>query len=252
MLTATSYRAATVLRLLSVVVYAFPIYYVAGALQPVMAESISGEGGEYLAFVVVGMVEYTILTAGVSSIPQVLGGSIRAGSFEALLATPTSVPVLLAGMTTYGPFPGRDSFRCAAPGGHRARYGPDPAERRLGAGCPPSIGSCLPFLAGALILVFRTSGRLIGAVIAASALLGGVYYPTRVIPGWLQNVSDFVPLTYGARALRRSLLDGASLDAIAGDVLVLALLATAGIIISAWLFQPALTHARLSGTLTLY
>ena len=40
-------------------------------------------------------------------------------------------------------------------------------------------------------------------MLAASTLLGGVYYPTTVIPSWLASASEFVPLGYGLRALRQ-------------------------------------------------
>jgi ABC-2 type transport system permease protein len=89
-------------------------------------------------------------------------------------------------------------------------------------------------------------------VLTISALLGGVYYPTHVIPSWLHEASAVLPLTYGLRALRRTLLDGASLASVASDVTTLAVLGlvlfSAGILVFAW----ALHYARRAGTLAQY
>ncbi len=63
-------------------------------------------------------------------------------------------------------------------------------------------------LAG-MILVFRTTGPLGSGMLAASALLGGAYYSTAVIPSWIQQLSAIIPLTYGLRAFRQALLGGA-------------------------------------------
>ena len=112
----------------------------------------------------------------------------------------------------------------------------------------------LPFglLAAALQLAFRTAGPLPSAVLIASSLLGGVYYPTQVIPSWIQRVSEAVPLTYGLRALRETLLEGASFRAVMPDVATLVgfvLLLTA---LSLFALSEALHYARRSGTLAQY
>ena len=107
-------------------------------------------------------------------------------------------------------------------------------------------------VAAALVLVFRTSGPLLTAVIAGSGLLGGVYYSTTVIPAWLQSLSALVPLTYALRAARMVLLAGGSWSASFGDVLVLALFAAVGVLIGSAAFGLALRHARSSGTLSQY
>ena len=85
-----------------------------------------------------------------------------------------------------------------------------------------------------------------------SALLGGVYYPTKVIPSWIQAVSDFVPLTYGLRALRGTFLQGQSISQVLPDILILSGLAAA-LLSTSWLaFLWSLRHARRAGTLAQY
>ena len=61
------------------------------------------------------------------------------------------------------------------------------------------------------MIAFRTAGPIPRGIVLISTFLGGVYYPTHIVPGWLENISAALPLTYGLRALRRVLLDGAAL-----------------------------------------
>ncbi len=106
--------------------------------------------------------------------------------------------------------------------------------------------------AAALVLGFRTTGPFPTAVLAVSALLGGVYYPTQVIPSWLERLSALVPLKYGLKALRRSLLDGAPVTNSLPDLGILLGLTVVGFAISLVAFMWALRYAKQAGTLAQY
>ena len=112
----------------------------------------------------------------------------------------------------------------------------------------------VPFgiLGAAAVLMFRTTGPLTTIVTVSSVLLGGVYYPTKVIPSWIESFSAVIPLTYGLRALRKTALDGDALGTVAGDVLTLAAFAAGLVVLSILLFHQALRYARRSGSLGHY
>lgn len=116
------------------------------------------------------------------------------------------------------------------------------------------ILSFLPFgvLGAASILAFRTAGPLAQGVLFLSAALGGVYYSTEVIPSWLQDVSTFIPLTYGLRALRRMILLGEPITAVGADLAILALFVVTLGLASVLVFAAAFRYSRRAGTLTQY
>ena len=89
-------------------------------------------------------------------------------------------------------------------------------------------------------------------MLTVSGLLGGVYYPTHVIPSWLQSVSEVVPLTYGLRALRAVVLEGGPVGASASDLAILAGFALLLLASSLYVFTLAVRHAKASGTLAQY
>lgn len=254
-LTATSYRLATIISLGGLLASVVPIYFIANAVQDVAAASIALEGGEYFAFVVFGTASMYILAAALSAIPSALAGSIGNGTFESLLVTRTSLPLILIGMAGYPLL--QSLMRAALLLGGAMVLGVGVRWAML----PAALGilaltitayAAIGLIAASLILVFRTAGPLVTVVTSGSALLGGAYYSTGVIPGWLQSISGLVPLTYALRAVRRLLLSDAALADVSADVGMLALLAVTGLAIGMLVFGIALQQARRSGTLSQY
>ena len=254
-LTAATYKVSLVISVAGLLFAVVPLYFVANALQPMMANAIRTEGHQYFGFVLVGTVVFSFITIAVRGLPGAIGSGIGNGSLESILGTPAGTPAVLVGLTGY-------SFlwataRAMLTVAFGALLGASVAWQRV-----PSavlilgliVASYIPIglIGAAMMLRFRTVGPLLEGVIIASSLLGGVYYPTHVIPSWIEGVSAFVPLTYGLRALRRVLLDGASLTTVGSDVLTLTACAVALFAVGVWVFAAALRHARRTGTLSYY
>lgn len=254
-LVAASYRTGMLLSLGALVTMVVPVYFIADAIQPVFGGAVASEGGAYFAFVIAGMASFQFVMTAVNAIPTALASGLRTGTFEALVATPSRLPVVLAGMAAY-PFLWTIARALVLVGAGQL-LGADFELSRLLIGLltwAMIMIAYVPFgiLGGALLLVTRTTGPLPNAVIMASMFLGGVYYPTHVIPSWLRDLSDAIPLTYGLRAFRQALAADAPLAQILPDLGMLAILAaglTAG---SVGALHLALGHARRAGTLAQY
>ena len=252
---ASTYRLNTILSLLGLLATVIPLYFVANALQPVMAESIRGQGEQYFGFALVGMVAFSFIGVSLSSIPAAIGGGITNGTLEALLGTKTRLPTILAGLVSY-------QFtwvliRAIVLIIAGTALGAQIAWSQVPVGFGILVLIILAYvpigiIAAASILAFRTAGPLIPAVLTLSTLLGGVYYPTHVIPSWIERVSAVVPLTYGLRALRGAVLEGAPLRGILPDVAILAAFVVGLFLVSSWLFLVSFRYARRAGTLAQY
>jgi ABC-2 type transport system permease protein len=254
-LTIASYRMQTVFSFLGLIVSVIPIYFVSKALQPMMASSIQNQGGQYFAFVVLGLVSYAFINTATGALHASFSADISNGSLEAVLATPISIPALLLGMLG-------QAFIWTILRTAMVLLG----ATMLGAQIVWSKGLVallvlsltvltyvpLGIIAAALVLAFRTTGPLPTAITGLSMLLGGVYYPTTAIPSWLAHASKGVPLTYGLRALRRTFLDGAPISAIAGDLAVLCGFTIILFAVALVAFSMAWTYARRAGTLAQY
>lgn len=251
----TSYRTQTLLSFGGLIFTVVPLYFVAGALQPVMANAIRTEGGDAFGFLLVGTSVIMIVTVALSAVPSALSSGIASGTFEALLSTPTSLPTLVTGMTGFPLL--LAALRATVLLVAGALFGVSIAAGTLPLALLLLVVLVLAHYAigligGAMVLAFRTAGPLSRVVLVASSLLGGVYYPTHVIPSWLQAVSAVLPLSYGLRALRRVLLQGASLGAVSHDLLVLAGETVVLLALGLGLMALAFRYARRQGTLAQY
>jgi ABC-2 type transport system permease protein len=110
----------------------------------------------------------------------------------------------------------------------------------------------LGLILSSLILTVRTTGPLSTALLTGSMFLGGVYYPSSVIPSWIRDIAGMLPLTHGLRALRQIVLKGASLEAVAYDVQMVALMAVVTLSLGAAALTFALQYSRRAGTLATY
>ena len=254
-LTATSYRLGMLMSIGGLVVTILPMYFVAGALQPVIADRISHEGGDYFGFLVVGILAFSFLSTAVTAVAGAVGSGIASGTLEAMLSTRARLAALIAGLVSY-------AFTWTAVRGALMIVMAVLLGVRLSAA---QSGFALLILAlivaayfaiglvaAAMVLAFRTTGPLPQAVLLLSGLLGGVYYPTSVIPSWIQSLSSLVPLTYGLRALRRVWLDGAGFREVLPDVVTLAGMAVILLALGVGAFMIGMRYARRAGTLAHY
>lgn len=254
-LTFTSYRMRLVLALGGLAATIMPVYYIAGALQPVMGNAIAADGGNAFAFLVVGLAAMTLVSAAVDTLPSEVDRAVTTGTLEALLASPTSMARLLAGLAGFGVT--WSAIKALMLLGAGWLLGADIALHRLAAGLlilALTAAAHLPFgvISVALVLAFRTTGPLPGGIMGASALLGGVYYPTHVIPAWIQTLSGWLPMTYGVRALRRTILEGATTQGVMYDVLVLVGFTLGLGALAALCLRLSLAYARRAGTFAQY
>lgn len=250
-----SYRVRMVYSLVGVIVSVVPLFFVAGAVQPVMADAIAAEGGQAFGFLLVGLSAVGMVTVATVTLPRAIAGGVGTGVLEALMATPAGLGRVFAGMSMY------DVVFALARTVVTLGIGWALGANLQAGGVVPGLLilvlitlAHVPFalMASALVLAFRTAGPLPQGVILVSTLLGGAYYPTHVIPSWLESVSAFVPLTYGLRALRHVLLEGLPPSAVVPD---LAALLGSGLVLFALgsvCLRVALRYARRSGTLAQY
>jgi ABC-2 type transport system permease protein len=254
-LAASSYKLGFLMSFGSLVLSVVPIFFVTRALQTTMANVIRGQGDQYFAFLVVGLIALNLVSATIYALPGGLQTATSTGTLEALLATPTSVSALLVGLSGYEVLLAvvRGIVMLIAAG----FLGAHVAWGQLGASIPIILLVVLAHLpiavvTAAMVLAFRTRGPLPQLVLLASSFLGGVYYPTTVIPGWIESVSAFLPLTYGLTALRAVLLEGRSITTVWRDLAILVVFTATALLASGVAFRAALRYARRVGNLAQY
>jgi len=252
---ARSYKLNLVFSIAALFFTTIPFYLVAHAMQPMMGKVVQQEGGDYFGFVLLGLIAISLLSTALTSVYEAVSGSISNGWLEAQLGTSTTLPVLLVGMSAYGFL--WTLLRVTILLLYGWTLGVHVHWSGFALGLPVLLLLCVAYYGlglglAAMFLAFRTIGPMQSIIVTGSTLLGGVYYPTTVIPSWIQSLSVVVPMTYGLRATRRLVLDGAPWSAVQGDVGMIAAIAALMLIFGVAAFQLSFDHARRRGTLSLY
>jgi ABC-2 type transport system permease protein len=112
--------------------------------------------------------------------------------------------------------------------------------------------SGLGVLAAALVILIKRGNPLGWLIRGGSIVLGGVFYPTDVLPQALQVVAQALPVTHSLDVLRRTVLLGEGLDQVAGGLLALVLLSAIYIPLGLLAFAGAVRIARTDGSLGHY
>lgn len=254
-LTAASYRLAWVMSIAGLAFQIVPTYYISKVLDPVLGSAIKGEGSDYFGFLVMGTVAYLLLAAAVDSLPRALERGINTGTLELIFSTPSSVPSLLVGLTGYELL--WATARCLVVIGAATAFGFHAHWLRFGEAAAILALIVVTYfgagmVAGAIMIAYRRTGQLQTLVIVGSAMIGGVLYPTKLIPAWAARFSDLVPMTYGIRAVRRVTIDDWPLRAVLPDVGMLSVFCVAFLAIGSLAMTHALRRARAEGTLSQY
>ncbi len=238
----------------------FPAVIMFFFLSRLVGNTISGPlsayGGGYFPFVLIGIAVQNYLTVSLGSFSASLRESQLSGTLEAILATPVSLPSFLAGSTAYGFL--LNALRIFI----YLIVGALLFDAHFNwMGLPAVLGiivltigafSSLGIFSAAFVMLFKRGDPINWGFNVISWLLGGVYYPVSILPGWLQKTAWFIPMTHTLEALRIILLTEKGLSAIGENLLVLGLWGVIGLPLSLLCFRYALIRARIEGTLGHY
>jgi ABC-2 type transport system permease protein len=96
----------------------------------------------------------------------------------------------------------------------------------------PEKGTQLGFVAQGLLLV-----------------VSGVYYPTSVLPGWMQALSKISPATYALRGCRAAIINGAGLSDLWTEIWALLVIGAVSVPLGLWTFRTGERYAKKHGKL---
>ncbi|MEJ2265934.1 MAG: ABC transporter permease, partial [Anaerolineales bacterium] len=183
-------------------------------------------GGDYFAFVLIGIAFAGYFGVGLSSFSSSLRQAQTTGTLEAMLTTPTALSTIILSSSLWSYL--LTTLRVLV----YLLIGDLFLKVNLGGG--NYLGalivliltiisfSSLGIIAASFIMVLKRGDPITWLFNATSSFLGGIYYPVTILPGWLQFFSYLLPVTYALRAMRLALLQGASTATILSDILVLA------------------------------
>jgi len=245
-----SYRLRFASQILAMVFTLTIFFYVSKLVRP----DAVGHHGQYYQFVVVGIVTLAILEAALT-ISQLVRLELVAGNFERLVISP------------FGPVAGAMSM-AAFPIGFAMLFAVIMLAVAAGVfGLPVHVGG-IPLalvVAGLGGVTFAAIGLLfvsaliayksaMGAtwVMAALGLIGGIYFPISLFPGWIRWAADVQPLTPAVDLLRHALVGTPSMQAKWVELLKLGGFAAVLMPVAGMTLWQAVKISRRRGTLMEY
>lgn len=251
-----SYRLSFFLQLLGI----FPLVLMFFFLSRLVGDDISGPlrpyGGQYFPFVLIGIAAQNYLTLSLTTFSSSLRESQLSGTLEAVLVTPVGIPTFLLGSSLYSFV--LNSVRIFLYLG----LGVLLFQVKFDWSQAPVVFSTLlltipafcsvGIFSASFIILFKKGDPLNWGFAVISWLLGGVYYPVDILPGWLHEAAWFLPMTHTLESLRMSLLQGQGFPSVGDHLFFLGLWAALGLPLSFLCFRLALKRARIQGSLGHY
>lgn len=84
----------------------------------------------------------------------------------------------------------------------------------------PSIYG-LGFIFASLVMWAKEANSMVFLVRGIVMVFCGISYPLAVLPGWMKNISNVIPVTYSINALRKVIAEGKNLSYIKNDLIFL-------------------------------
>jgi ABC-2 type transport system permease protein len=211
-------------------------------------------GGNYFPFVLVGLALSSFQGVALSSISTAIQYGMYTGTLEAMLVTPTSLSTIVFSSVLYQFISSLLNILIYLFFG-AVLFGFSLAKADLLSAVVMLALSLLAHLplgifSASFLLVFKRGNPVTSLVGSLSALLGGVYFPLAVLPGWLQSVSFFLPFTHALEGLRQAVLNGRTVLELGTQVAILSIFAATLLPLSLAVFSYAIHQAKRLGTLS--
>ena len=251
-----SYKLSFLLDVASILFTATTFFFVARLFEGASGALFENYTNGYFGFVLVGIAFANYQSVGLNSFAQSLRQEQYVGTLESVLVTPIRIPMFLAGSALwdfiYASLEVLVYFVVAM-----AAFALSLGNANVGSAVLALILSLTTFmglgvLSAAFILKFKKGNPVTWLIASAGELFGGVYFPTSILPSWMQSVSEWVPMTHALAALRQSLLSNASVEAISHHLIFLFIFSLVIWPLGVLAFRLALKSSQQDGTLGHY
>ena len=248
-----SYRFSFLLQFFGIFFNLLVFYFLSQLVGISAAPYLKPYGGDYFAFVLIGLAFSGYFGVGLNSFAANLREAQTTGTLEAMLMTPTrlSTVIMSSSIYDYG-FVTFQVFVYLALGGLlfgvQLDKGNTPAALVVLVLTIIAMTS-LGIIAASFIMVLKRGDPVTLLISSLAILLGGVYYPVQLMPQWLQQLSRLLPITYSLDGMRRALLTDASFQEIMPDIIALAIFGIVLVPVSLLIFRYAVHRAKVDGSL---
>ncbi len=250
-----SYRFAFILQFFGIFFNLFVFYFLSLLVGASAAPYLADYGGDYFAFVLIGLAFSGYFGVGLRSFASNLREAQTTGTLEAMLLTPTrlSTIILSSSLYDYGYVTVQVIVYLVL---GAVLFGVE-----LNGNIPAALVilvltiiamTAVGVVAASFVMVLKRGDPVTWIFNSVGLLLGGVYYPVEILPPWLQALSRLLPITYALSAMRQALLNNASFAELWPDIAALGIFCIVLVPLSLLGFRQAVHRAKVDGSLAHY
>ncbi len=248
---ALSYEAQLFVQLVATVSQVLVMFYLARMVPPSPRFGYDGRAGSFFTYAIVNLAFVTLQSTALSSFGKTVRDGQLQGTLEAILTTPTSLPVIVfsGGLWAFA-LTLTTSFAMLA---LAVALGLDLRHTNLltlALFLLLTIAALSPLgvLSAAATIVFKQSAPFEFVLATLSYLFAGVYVPVSLLPHPLQVLGWFLPITHALDGFRAAVY-GLPPSAVAGDALWLVAAIAVLVPVALAVFERAVRQAKSDGTL---
>jgi ABC-2 type transport system permease protein len=239
---------------IGIAVQVLSFYFISKLMGSSPKFGYGGHPARYFDFIVVNLAFVRFQATAIQCFQNAVRNDQLAGTLEAIIATPTSLPVIILSRGLWAftlTFMQVVLFMVLA-----VLLGLSLAHVNvlsvivftiLTIACMSPLG----VMSAASIMTFKQTGGTGFVMGGLTQLLGGVLFPVSTLPAMLQYVSWALPITHALDGIRGA-VHGATLAQLAPEVIWLSIAAAILLPLSLWSFGRAVERAKMDGTLGHY
>jgi ABC-2 type transport system permease protein len=251
-----SYKTSFFMSAFGAVIALAAYFYIDKLFGSRMSPYLKNYGTDYFSYVLLSLALFGYIGVGSGSFSEKIRREQNQGTLELLFLAPMKTGTLLTAMNIWNII-FASFYGCVYISAGLLVFGVSFPRANIISVTIILILSAITFgslgiMSAAFILVFKRGNPVSWVMGTAEGLLGGVFFPVEVLPGWMRAISDFIPITYAVRAVQLAVYKGYGIYEIGKDIIILALFSAVLLPLSFFIFQKSLNRARKSGNLSHY
>ncbi len=248
-----SYKLALCLNFFSIFIGILSYFFIDKLFGQKIVPHLAEFGVNYFAYILLSMAFYGYIGVGMGSFTNQIRNEQLLGTLEATLLTPTKVSTILFSMALWNLILASLDVMVYILLGvflFKLNFSNVNILSSLVILFLTIISfSGLGILAACFIMIFKRGNPIGGVITGIEGLISGVYFPVSILPGWLQTVAMFFPITYAIRAIELAVWQGYAVSQLYREILALVLFSLLLLPLSLVLFRYSLRKARQDGSL---
>jgi ABC-2 type transport system permease protein len=251
---AMSYRIAFAVQLLGNILILGLIYFIGKSLGNQPLAAFQAYGGSFFGFLLIGVALTDCAGVGLTTFAREIREGQLSGTLEATLLSPVRLPLILVYSSLWNYCFSAFRFILYLAVGS-VLYGVSLKNANVPGSALLFFLTILCFMGigilwSAVVMVVKRGDAIITSVGYVVVLLGGVLFPSNVLPSWLRGAAELIPLKHALEGMRLALLAGANMTTLGPIIFKLGLFAAILLPAGLFSFSLAVQAAKRNGSLT--